>query len=57
MGGASGLSITINRGHIDIQKYESFDDFSEYEHEEDSKYIAIDSKETYAKPEKVTAPF
>lgn len=57
MGGASGLSITINRGHIDIQKYESFDDFSEYKDEEDTEYIAVDNKEIYAKPEKVTAPF
>ncbi len=59
MGGASGLSITINRGHIDIQEYESFDDFSEYEdeNEEDLEYIAVDSKEIYTKPEKIIAPF
>ena len=29
MGGATGLSITINRGHIDIQEYEYYDDFSD----------------------------
>ena len=57
MGGASGLSITINRGHIDIQEYESFDDFSEYEDEEDTEYIAVDDRKIYAKPEKITAPF
>ena len=43
MGGGTGLSITINRGHIDIQEYESYDDFSDedftYTEEEIEKHI------------------
>lgn len=34
MGGGSGLSITINRGDVNVQEYESFDDFSDYEENE-----------------------
>ena len=41
MGGASGLSITVNRGHVDIQEYEYYDDFSD----EDLTYTEEEVKE------------
>ena len=59
MGGASGLSITINRGHIDIQEYESFDDFSDEDlayTEEEIKELVESAKE-FIKKHPMTNPF